>query len=140
MSKLKRTISIRLCDCSNCDWTIYMYLIHYRFYFIVVNGYVDVQFHVQGDLSGYTKEFIREVIETVAAILDCKEEDIQLNAVRYSTSFFLSLSIKKVYIRKLLALKEQDRLNLKKLNIDYLKIDKETIHLNRGEGKYMYKI
>lgn len=97
---------------------------------------MDVQFHVQGELSGYTKEFIREVIETVAAILDCKEEDIKLNAVRYSTSFFLSLSIKKVYIRKLLALKEQDRLNLKKLNIDYLKIDKETFHLNRGEGKY----
>lgn len=97
---------------------------------------MDVQFHVQGDLSGYTKEFIRQVIETVAAILDCKEEDIQLNAVRYSTSFFLSLSIKKVYIRKLLALKKQDRLNLKMLNIDYFEIDKETIHLNRGEGKY----
>lgn len=97
---------------------------------------MDVQFHVQGDLSGYTKEFIQQVIGTVAAILDCKEEDIQLNAVRYSTSFFLSFSIKKVYIRKLLALKEQDRLNLKKLNIDYLKINKETIHLNKGEGKY----
>lgn len=96
---------------------------------------MDVQFHVQGDLSGYTKEFIRQVIETVAAILDCKEEDIQLNAVRYSTSFFLSLSIKKVYIRKLLALKEQDRLKFKILNIDYLKMDKETIHLYRGEGK-----
>lgn len=97
---------------------------------------MDEQFHVQGDISGYTKEFIREVIETVAAILDCKEEDIHLNAVRYSKSFFLSLSIKKVYIRKLLALKEQDRLNLKILNIDYLKIDKETIYLNREEGKY----
>lgn len=99
-------------------------------------GFVDVQFHVQGDLSGYTKEFIREVIETVAAILDCKEEDIHLNAVRYSTSFFISLAIKKVYIRKLLALKEQDRLNLNDLNIDYLKIDKETIYLNKAEGKY----
>lgn len=106
------------------------------FFFIIVNGCVDVQFHVQGDISGYTKEFIREVIETVAAILDCKEEDIHLNAVRYSTSFFLSLSIKKVYIRKLLALKEQDRLKLKNLNIDYLKIDEETIYLNIREGKY----
>lgn len=114
-----------------------MYLILFlSFILITVNGFVDVQFHVQGDLSGYTKEFIREVIETVAAILDCKEEDIQLNAVRYSTSFYISLSIKKVYIRKLLALKEQDRLNLKNLNIDYLKIDKETIYLNKGEGKF----
>lgn len=115
---------------------VYMYLIHYRFLFIIVNGFVDVQFHVQGDLSGYTKEFIREVIETVAAILDCKEEDIHINAVRYSTSFFISLAIKKVYIRKLLALKEQDRLNLNDLNIDYLKIDKETIYSNKAEGKY----
>lgn len=99
---------------------------------------MDVQFHVQGELSGYTKEFIREVIETVAAILDCKEEDILLNGVRYSTSFFLSLSIKKVYIRKLLAMKEQNRLNLRKLNIDYVKIDnlKETIYLNKQEGKF----
>lgn len=65
-----------------------MYFILYLSFFIIVNGFVDVQFHVQGDLSGYTKEFIQEVIETVAVILDCKEEDIQLNAVRYSTSFF----------------------------------------------------
>lgn len=113
-----------------------MYFILYLSFFIIVNGFVDVQFHVQGDLSGYTKEFIQEVIEAVAAILDCKEEDIQLNAVRYSTSFFISLSIKKDYIGKLLALKEQDRLKLKNLNIDYLKIDKKTIYLNKGEGKY----
>lgn len=101
-----------------------------------VNGYVDVQFHVQGDKSDYTKEFIREVIDTVVAILDCKEEHVLLNGLRYSTSFFLSLSIKNVHIKKLLAMKEQERLKLRNLNIDYLKIDKDTIHLNRKEGKY----
>lgn len=128
---------MRLFLCLIQIYTEHTYIYIFILYIIAsVKGYKDVLFHVQGDISSYTKEFIRQVIETVAAILDCEEEDIKLNGVKYSTSFFLSLLIKKVYIRKLLVMKEQDRLNLKNLNIDYLKIDEETIRLNRGEGIY----
>lgn len=100
-----------------------------------VNGYIDVQFHVKGDLSGYTKEYIHEVIDTVAAILDCNKEDILLNGVRHSTSFLLSLSVKGVYIWKFSALNERDRLELSRLNIDYLIIEKDKIDLQGSAGE-----
>lgn len=90
---------------------------------------------MRGELTGYTKEYTRQVMKTVAAILDCKEEDIILQGVRHSTSFLLFLSVKKVYSLKLLALNEQDRLKLRILNIDYLIIDKDTIFLEKPKGK-----
>lgn len=101
----------------------------------VVNGYKDVQFHVQGDVSGYTKEYIDHVIKTVAVILRCKEEDVLLNGAQHSKSFLLSLSIKEPYIRKLLALEEKDRLKLRRLNIDYLIIDGEILDIEIPKGK-----
>lgn len=101
----------------------------------VVNGYTEVECHVKGDLSRYPKEYIRKVKETVAAILDCREEDILLNGVRHSTSFLLSLSLKEVYIWKLLIMNEQDRQKLRSLDIDYLIVDKNTIDLEERKGK-----
>lgn len=73
----------------------------------------------------------------MAVILRCKEEDIILHGVRHSKSFILSLSVKDVYFGKLLALKEKDRIMLRRLNIDYLIIDGENIHLEslRPKGK-----
>lgn len=38
-------------------------------------------------------------------------------------------------MKKLLAMNKQDCLRLSRLNIDYLIIDKETIHLERPKGK-----
>lgn len=94
-----------------------------------------MQFHVQGEISGYTKNYIEAVIETVAIILDCKVEDILLNGVRHSTSFLLTLSVKEVYRCKLSALNERDRQQLRKLNIDYLIIDRDIISLEGANGK-----
>lgn len=71
----------------------------------------------------------------MAAILDCKDEDILLNGVRHSKSFLISLSVKEIYIWKLLALEENDRIKLKSHNIDYLIIDRKIIHLERPKGK-----
>lgn len=71
----------------------------------------------------------------MAAILDCKVEDILLNGVRPSKSFLISLSVKEIYIWKLLALQEKDRIKLKRLNIDYSIIDGKIIHLDRPKGK-----
>lgn len=71
----------------------------------------------------------------MAVILKCKKENILLNGVRHSESFILSLSVKEVYFGKLLALEEKDRIMLRRLNIDYLIIDGESIHLERPKGK-----
>lgn len=115
-------------------WCI-LYLISFYYLLNAVNGYLDVQFHVQGEISGYTKEYIQDVIETVAAIVDCNEEDILLNGVRHSTSFLLSLSVKEVYSWKLMVLNEEDGKKLRRLTIDYLIIDKNTIDLEGLKGK-----
>lgn len=101
----------------------------------VVNGYKDVQFHVQGDVSGYTKDYVNHVIKTVAVILRCKEEDVLLNGAQHSKSFLLSLSVKQSYVRKLLALEEKDRLKLRRLDIDYLIIDGEILDIEIPKGK-----
>lgn len=94
-----------------------------------------MQFHVLGNLSSYTKDQIRMVRETVAAIVDCNSEDILLNGIRPSTSFLLCLSVKEVYSWKLLDLNEQHRLKLMKLDIDYFIINKDTILLEGPKGK-----
>lgn len=108
----------------------------YFFSFVhVVNGYTYVQFHVQGDVSGYTKDYINHVIKTVAVILRCKEEDVLLNGAQHSKSFLLSLSIKQPSVRKLLALEEKDRLKLRRLNIDYLIINGEILDIEIPKGK-----
>lgn len=70
----------------------------------------------------------------MAAILDCKDEDILLNGVRHSESFLISLSVKEIYIWKLLALQENDHIKLKRHNIDYLIIDGKSIHLDGQKG------
>lgn len=71
----------------------------------------------------------------MAVILECKEENIMLNGVRHSESFMISLSVKEAYSGKLLALKEKDCIKLRRLNIDYLIIDGESIHIERSKGK-----
>lgn len=68
-------------------------------------------------------------------MLRCKDEDILLNGVRHSKSVLLSLSVKEIYIWKLLALNEKDRIKLIRHNIDYLIIDGEIIRLERPTGK-----
>lgn len=71
----------------------------------------------------------------MAVILRCKEEDVLLNGAQHSQSFLLSLSVKEPYGRKLLALKEKDRLKLRRLNIDYLIIDGEILDIEIPKGK-----
>lgn len=68
-------------------------------------------------------------------MLGCEDEDIVLNGVRHSKSFLLTLSVKGIYIWKLLNLKEKDRIKLIRHNIDYLIIDREIIRLERPTGK-----
>lgn len=123
----------------NCTFQNVLILIipisYFYFIFFAVNGYKEVAFHVQRDVSSYTRSYIHHVIKTVAVIIECKEEDILFNGVRHSERFMLSLSVKEVYSGKLLALREKDRTKLRRLNIAYLIIDGERIHIERSKGK-----
>lgn len=103
------------------------------------NGFKSVQFHIQGDLNDYTKENIQHIVEVVADILECETQEIFVNGVKPSSSFFLVLSLKEVYTRKLSEVNEQDRLRLIKLYIDFIIVDLNTIFLQSLEGKsYFY--
>lgn len=99
------------------------------------NGYKHVQFHVQGNLDDYTKEQIEHIVEAVADIVDCETQDISVNGVKPSNSFFLVLSLKKVYTWKLSKLNEQDCHRLTNLNIDFFIVDFKTIFLQSVKGK-----
>lgn len=79
-------------------------------------------------------EEIKRIVEVVADILDCKVEEIRVNGVRPSASFYLVLSVKENDAQKLLFMNEEDRLRLTKFNIDILNVDENTITINSENG------
>lgn len=93
-----------------------------------------MKFHIQGDINNYSKEQIEFIREEVAAMLECDDGDILENGAMEALSFMLLLSIKETYTHKLFTLGKQDRLKLRKLNIDYFIVDKETIILESENG------
>lgn len=96
-----------------------------------------MKFHIQGNLTDYSKNQIENITDEVAAMIECEDGDILLNGVMESASFLLVFSIKESYTHRLFILGKQDRLKLKKLNIDYIIVDKETICLDSQNGKYL---
>lgn len=99
------------------------------------NGYTKVQFHVQGDLNNYTKENIVNIVETVADILNCRTDEILVNGVHHSRSFMLVLSMKDIYISKLMTLNERDCCHLIRLRIDYFILNQKIFQLASSKGK-----
>lgn len=87
------------------------------------SGFKNVQFHVRGNLSNYTKEKIFKIKETVAAIVGCPEEEICVSGFLHSSSFIVVFSVKEIYLRNILAMKQQDKDKLCSLNIDYFTIE-----------------
>lgn len=102
------------------------------------NGYKKVQFHVQGNISNYTADQIGIIKESVAAIIGCDNEEIHLNGFYNSDSFFVVLSMKAKYVNGLFNMKQQDKKNLIKLNIDYFIIDSGHIYLKNPKGSFCY--
>lgn len=93
-----------------------------------------MKFHIQGDFNNYSEDQIEFIREEVADMLDCEDGDILENGAMEASSFMLVLSIKETYTYKLFTLGEQDRLKLRKLNIDYFIVDKEAIILESENG------
>lgn len=97
-----------------------------------------MQFHIQGDLTSFTKEDIDRIVVTVAAILNCYPNDIRVNGLKRSESVMLILSIKKTYSCKLSFLNIQDCMRLVELGIDYLILDKDKIILKKLQGMIFF--
>lgn len=102
------------------------------------NGFRNVQFHVNGNISCYTPVEIRRIKETVAAIVGCKLTEIDVNGYRHSSSFLAVLSIEKKYVRKLLTMKQEEKDKLSRLNIDYFIVDFITVYLQSPKGTQCY--
>lgn len=105
------------------------------------NGYQNVHFHFVIDLQSlphFRKEDERRVRETVANIVGCKIDDVGVKGYLSSSSFFLVLSFKMIYVNKLLALKQQEKDELSKLRIDFFKVGSETVYVESLKGKLCF--
>lgn len=99
-----------------------------------VSGYINLKVHVNGNLNEYNRKKIDTIIEEIAQILKYDNRNIRIICVQHSTSFLLVLSIKEADTRKLLFMSEENQLKLRRLNIDYLIVDKEILILDRSKG------
>lgn len=97
------------------------------------NGFKNVKFHVEGNISDYSKEDIKKIKDTVAVILKCTADDISISGICQATSFFVVISIKAKYKRNLLSLVASDREKICRLNIDYFIVDSTFVRLTRGK-------
>lgn len=81
-----------------------------------------------------------KIRETVANIVDCSIEEIRVHGYLRSTSFFIVLAIKEIYIGRLLAMTQHDKDKLRKLKIDYIRDGFKTIKMQQTtEVKDQYK-
>lgn len=94
-----------------------------------------MKFHVKGDVDNYSKKEIDDILEGVAEMLDCEKRDILVNGVLPSMSFIIVLSINEAYIWRLNFLSKQDCNKLRRLNIDYLIVDKYLFFFESPKGK-----
>ncbi|XP_065922710.1 uncharacterized protein [Magallana gigas] len=95
----------------------------------------NVRFHVARYLQQFSTEDETKIRETVSRIVGCSIEDVQVNGYLYSSSFFLVLSIKEIYIERLFNMKQHDKEQLSKLSIDYFKDDFKTVQLEQTADK-----
>lgn len=104
---------------------------------IIENGFKEVKFHVQGNLKDYNHEQIDIIKETVATLLRCTLDDIFVSGFDHSSSFFVIISIRQIYIKYLFAIDDNDKEKLIGLHIDYFIIDCKTVYLKRSKGKQL---
>lgn len=73
----------------------------------------------------------------MANIVDCSIEEVRVHGYLRSTSFFVVLAIKEIYIERLLAMTQHDEDKLRQLKIDYIQDGFKTIKLQQRTG---YKV
>lgn len=91
---------------------------------------------MRGNQTDYSQRDIKRIKKTFVGLLQCAKEEVRVGGICPSTSFFLVLSIRTVYMRKLLTMKQQDKENLSKLNIDYIIVNLNVVFLGPLKGNY----
>lgn len=95
------------------------------------NGWRNFRYHVNANLHYFTIDDETKIRETVANIVDCSIEEVRVHGYLRSTSFFVVLAIKDIYIGRLYAMTPHDNKKLTKLNIDYILDGFKTIKLQQ---------
>lgn len=95
------------------------------------NGWRNIRFHVDANLHHFSTDDVIKIRQTVANIVDCSIEEIRVHGYLRSTSFFIVLAIKEIYIERLLAMTHHDKDKLRKLKIDYIRDGFKTINMQR---------
>lgn len=104
------------------------------FFYFAENGYRNVRFHVVRYLQQFSTEDETKIRETVSNIVGCSIEYVRVHGYLYSSSFFIVLSIKEIYIERLFAMQQHDKERLSQLSIDYFKDDFNTLRLEQTAG------
>lgn len=107
------------------------------FLYLAENGYRNVRFHVQSYHSLSTEEETK-LRETVSNIVGCSIEEVRVHGYLYSSSIFIVLSMKEIYIERLFSIQQHDKDKLTKLNIDYFKDDFDTVRLDQRSGDNLF--
>lgn len=111
-----------------------MYYFIFFLSFFTENGWRNIRFHVDANLHHFSTEDETKIRETVANIVDCSIEEVRVHGYLRSTSFFVVLAIKEIYIERLLAMTQHDKDKLRKLKIDYIQDGFKTIKLQQRTG------
>lgn len=93
-----------------------------------------------GNLSNYKQRYIEKIKQTVAEMVECTVEKIQVVGIRPSDSFLIVLFLKNVSLRKLWTMKQQDKDKLLRLNIDYIVADLNFVFLEGSKGTYLFSL
>lgn len=93
------------------------------------NGRANIFLHICESIRKCSPKSVMNVKETLAAMLECPIDDIHVAGYQDSTSFFLVLSIKRIYVDELLALGQQKKKLLIQLNIDFFVVWGKKIYL-----------
>lgn len=93
-----------------------------------------------GDLSTFNQEKRKKIQNIISVIVGCETNRIFFNGYRQSESFIAIVSVEVIYVKKLLAINEQDRQKFEGLDIDYFTVDfvKVFLRLSKGKNSFFY--
>lgn len=88
-----------------------------------------------GVLSTFNQEKRKKIQESISAIVGCLTNRIFFNGYRHSESFIAIVSVEVIYVKKLLAINEQDTQKFEGLDFDYFTVDFVKVFLRLSKGK-----
>lgn len=101
--------------------------------FFAENGRTCVRFHVSTNLLDYSDRYCEKLKKTVAAIVGCKHEEIEIVEFKRTMSFEVVLSIKDMDLQNLLTMPQIDHEQFYRLKVDYFITDGRTVFIKNAE-------